>query len=216
MTAGANNAVGGPARSLLAPDNCVLLMVDFQPTSFFTTQSIDRQLLIDNVLGLAETARVFGVPAILTTVVRDSFSGPQLPGLSDVFPEIEPIDRTGNNPWEDERVVAEVVNTGRDKIVIAGLWTSNCVALPALSAKEDGYDTYVVADACGDVSAIAHEMGLLRMIQAGVIPITWQAFMLELQRDWTRDTASEVNDIAKRHGGAEGQAALYAQAMLPG
>ena len=208
------DAIGGAAESLLSPENCALLMIDFQPTSFFTVQSIDRQTLINNVLGLAKTARAFALPTVLTTVVKDEFSGPQLPELQELFPDVEPIDRTGNNPWEDERIVAQVERIGRRKLLMAGLWTENCVALPALSARADGYEVYVVADACGGVSAIAHEMGMLRMIQAGVVPITWQALMLELQRDWTRPTAQAVNEIAKEHGGAEGQAALYAQTMV--
>jgi nicotinamidase-related amidase len=208
------DSIGGPASSLLSPNDCMLLMIDYQPTSFFTVQSIDRQILINNVLGLAKTAKAFDIPTVLTTVVKDEFSGPQLPELQDVFPDLEPIDRTGNNPWEDERIIAEVRRIGREKLLMAGLWTENCVALPALSALEDGYEVYVVADACGGVSAIAHEMGMSRMIQAGVRPITWQALMLELQRDWTRPTADAVNEIAKEHGGAEGQAALYAQTMV--
>ena len=207
-------SLGGAAPSLLSPRECALLMIDYQPTSFFTVQSIDRQLLIDNILGLAKVAKVFEIPTILTTVVKDEFSGPLLPDLQQVFPDTHPIDRTGNNPWEDERIVRQVQESGRQKLLIAGLWTENCVALPALSAKQDGYQVYVVADACGGVTVMAHEMAMLRMIQAGVVPITWQAVMLELQRDWTRDTTAAVNQIAQEHGGAEGQAALYAQTMV--
>ncbi|OHV77696.1 hydrolase [Mesorhizobium sp. ORS 3428] len=206
---------GGAARSLLAAQDCALLLIDFQPTSFFTVQSIDRQLLISNVLGLAKTAKLFGIPTILTTVAAANFSGPQLPELEQLFPKVEPIDRTGNNPWEDDRVVSAVATTGCRKLVMAGLWTENCVVLPALSAREDGYEVYVVADACGGVSTIAHDMAIQRMIQAGVVPITWQAMMLELQRDWARqETAGQVQEIAKQHGGAQGQAALYVQTMV--
>lgn len=207
--------IGGPAPSLLAADNCALLLIDFQPTSFFTVESIDRQALINNVVGVAETAKLFRLPVVMTTVAAANFSGPQLPELGQVFPEIEAIDRTGNNPWEDERVIAAVEATGRRKLLVAGLWTENCVVLPVLSALADGYEVYVVADACGGVSRMAHDLAIERMIQAGAVPVTWQAVMLELQRDWSRqETAGGVMEIAKRHGGAQGQAALYAQTMV--
>ena len=207
--------IGGPAPTLLAPDNCMLLLIDFQPTSFFTVQSIDRQLLIDNAVGLAKTAKLFRLPVVLTTVAAANFSGSQLREISRLFPEIRTIDRTGNNPWEDERVVAAVTATGRRKLLVAGLWTENCVVLPGLSALADGYQPYVVVDACGGISQVAHEMALEPMIQAGAIPVTWQAVMLELQRDWARrETAGGVMEIAKLHGGAQGQAALYAETMV--
>ena len=209
------NGIGGAAKSLLAPDNCALLLIDYQPTSFFTVQSIDRQLLINNVIGLAKVAKIFDIPTIVTTVVADQFSGPLLPQLTEVFPHTKPIDRSGNNPWEDNQIISEVRKIHRRKWIMAGLWTENCVALPVLSALEDGVDVYVVADACGGVTAMAHDMAMHRMIQAGAVPITWQALMLELQRDWARKkTAEAVNEVAKVHGGAEGQAALYAQRMV--
>lgn len=209
--------IGGPAPSLLAADNCALLLIDFQPTSFLTVESIDRQTLINNVVGITKTAKLFRLPVIMTTVAAAKLSGPQLPELGQVFPEIEAIDRTGNNPWEDERVIAAVEATGRRKLLVAGLWTENCVVLPVLSALADGYEVYVVADACGGVSRMAHDLAIERMIQAGAVPVTWQAVMLELQRDWSRqETAGGVMEIAKRHGGAQGQAALYAQTMVQG
>jgi nicotinamidase-related amidase len=190
-------------------------LIDYQPVPFFTVQSIDREVLINNILGLAKGARVFGLPTILTSVLEDSYNGPFLPELRKVFPENVPINRTTTNPWEDERVVAEAEKTGRRKIVVAGLWTSNCVALPVLSTIEHGYAAYVVADACGDVSTVAHEMAVQRMIQAGAVPITWQMLLLELQRDWARkQTAEAINEIAKAHGGAQGQAAVYFRAMI--
>ncbi len=206
---------GGPAPSLLAADKCALMLIDFQPTSFFTVQSIDRQLLINNVVGLAKTAKLFRLPVVVTTVAAAKFSGPLLPELSDIFAGWQIIDRTGNNPWEDDRIVDAIARTDRQKLIFAGLWTENCIVLPVLSALAEGYEAYVVADACGGVSGIAHDMAIQRMVQAGAVPVTWQALMLELQRDWARlETAGEVMDIAKRHGGAQGQAALYAQTMV--
>lgn len=203
------------ASTLLVPSNCTLLLIDYQPVPFFTVQSMDRQLLINNIVGLGRTAQTFDVPTVLTTVTAVSFDGPMLPDLTALYPDNPPIDRTSNNPWEDERVVSAVRDAGRTKIVMGGFWTGNCLALAALSAREDGYEVYVVADACGDVSAMAHDMAMQRMIQAGVVPITWLAVMLELQRDWARDdTAGKVKEIGKQHGGAMGQAAVYAESMI--
>ncbi len=216
MTKKANAQAGGPAKSLLTPDNCSLLLIDHQPVPFYTVQSMDRQMLINNIVGLAKTAKLFALPTVLTTVTAVSFDGPLLPELQAVFPDKQPIDRTSNNPWEDERVVSALQRAGRQKIVMGGFWTGNCLALAVLSALEDGYEVYVVADTCGDVSAMAHDMAIQRVIQAGAVPMTWQAVMLELQRDWAREkTAPGVKDIGKHHGGAMGQAAIYAEAMIP-
>lgn len=215
MTQQNQGKIGGAAKSLLAPDNGCLLLIDHQPVPFFTVQSMDRQLLINNIVGLVKTAKTFAVPTILTTVTAETFDGPILPDLQAVFPDIEPIDRTSNNPWEDQRVVSAVQSAGRQKIVMGGFWTGNCLTLAVLSALEDGFEVYVVADTCGDVSAMAHDMAMQRVIQAGAVPITWQAVMLELQRDWARgETASKVKEIGKQHGGAMGQAAVYGEAMF--
>ncbi len=203
------------AKSLLNPDNCALIMIDFQPQMFFGVQSIDRQTLISNAVGLAKAAKVFNVPTILTTVAAESFSGPNLPQLQEVFPDIKPIDRTNMNAWEDEKVVEAVERTGRKKLVMAGLWTEVCIAYPALSAMEEGYEVYFVADACGDVSVMAHDMAVQRTIQAGGVPMNWLQVLLELQRDWARqETYEAVINVVKEHAGAYGQGAVYAQAML--
>ncbi len=203
------------AKSLLTPDNCALIMIDFQPQMFFGIQSIDRQTLINNAVGLTKAAKVFNIPTVLTTVAAESFSGPNLPQLQDVFPDIKPIDRTNMNCWEDERVVEAVEKTGRKKLVLAGLWTEVCIAYPALSAMEEGYEVYFAADACGDVSITAHDMAVQRMIQAGAVPMNWLQVLLELQRDWARqETYEAVINVVKEHAGAYGQGAVYAHAML--
>ena len=203
------------AKSLLTPDNCALLMIDFQPQMFFGIQSIDRQTLINNAVGLAKSAKVFRVPTILTTVAAESFSGPNLPQLQEVFPDKKPIDRTNMNAWEDENVVAAFEKTNRKKLLLAGLWTEVCIAYPALSAMEEGYEVYFVADACGDVSVTAHDMAVRRMVQAGAVPMNWLQVLLELQRDWARqETYEAVINVVKEHAGAYGQGAVYAQAML--
>lgn len=204
-------------HSLLTPDNCTLVMIDYQPQMFFGIQSIDRGMLINNAIGLAKSAKVFKVPTILTSVASKTFSGVFLPQLKAEYPDREPIDRTTMNFWEDKRVVDEVKKTGRKKLVLGGLWTEVCIVLPTIQAIEAGYEIYVVTDACGGVSPMAHEMAMLRMIQAGAVPMTWLQFLLELQRDWARqETYAATTQIVLEHGGAYGQGLLYAQTMLPG
>ncbi|MFE5092564.1 hydrolase [Streptomyces sp. NPDC056638] len=204
-----------PSPDLLTPDNCAVLFVDHQPQMFFGTGSGDRTAIINSTVGLAKAARVFDVPVVLSTVAAESFSGPILPQLADVFPDQKIIDRTSMNAWEDEAFVQAVKATGRKKLVIAGLWTEVCVVLPTLSAIAQGYEVYVVTDASGGVSPQAHEHAVQRMIQGGAIPVTWVQTLLELQRDWARtETYVATTDVVKEHAGAYGLGVVYAQAMI--
>ncbi len=206
---------GGASPRLLTPDNFILLLIDHQPQMAFATRSIDSETLINNVTGLAKSAKIFGVPTILTTVASESFSGPIFPSIQAVFPNQKPIDRTTMDPWEDKNFVAAVKKIGRKKLVMAGLWTEVCVTTPALSALDEGYEVYIVADASGGVTAESHERAIQRMIQAGAAPMTWLQVLLELQRDWARTkTYDAVTDVAKEHGGAYGVGLLYAKAMF--
>jgi nicotinamidase-related amidase len=206
---------GGASPRLLTPDNCMLLLIDHQPQMAFATRSIDSETLINNVTGLAKSAKVFGVPIILTTVASESFSGPIFPSIQAVFPNQKPIDRTTMDPWEDKNFVAAVRKIGRKKLVMAGLWTEVCVTTPALSALDEGYEVYIVTDASGGVTAEAHERAIQRMIQAGAAPMTWLQLLLELQRDWARTkTYDAVTDVAREHGGAYGVGLLYAKVMF--
>lgn len=203
-----------PIKSLLTPDNCVLALIDHQAQMLFAVQSHDRSLIVNNVVGLAKAAKAFGVPTIVTTVAAKKFSGPLFPELEAVFEGNPVIDRTTMNSWEDSRFVSAVKETGRRKLVIASLWTEICLAFPALSAREEGYEVYVVCDASGGVTWEAHERAMQRMVQAGVVPVTWVQVMAEWQRDWARDeTADAVREIATHHGGAFGQGIAYAKAM---
>jgi nicotinamidase-related amidase len=184
---------------------------------FFGVQSIDRQTLVNNVLGLAKAAKVFKVPTILTTVAAESFSGPLLPELQALFPDRKPIDRTTMNSWEDKNFVAAVKKTKRKKLVIAALWTEVCLAFPALMAREAGYEVYAVTDASGATSVEAHAMAVQRMVQAGVVPVTWLQVLCELQRDWARqETYDAVLSVAREHAGAYGLGILYAKEMFGG
>ncbi len=208
-------ATDAPYQRLLTPRNCALILIDHQPQMAFGVQSIDRGTLVNNVVGLAKAARVFNVPTVLTTVAAKSFSGPIWPEIQAVFPEIEPIDRTSMNSWEDRNFLAAVERTGRKKLVIAALWTEVCLLFPALCALEDGYEVYAVEDASGGTTVAAHQMAMQRMIQAGVQPVTWMQVLLELQRDWARaETYDAVTGIAKEHGGAYGIGIRYAKAVL--
>ena len=168
--------------NLLNPENCTMILIDHQPLQFAGVQNIDRTLLVNNVVGLAKTAKVFGVPTILTTVLEER-GGYLLKDVQDVFPDQKPIDRTTLNTWEDERVVNAVKKIGRKKLVIAALWTELCLAYPVLSALGEGYEVFIVTDASGGVSAEAHERAMQRMVQAGAAPLTWIGFASELQRD---------------------------------
>ncbi|MEW1633677.1 hydrolase [Streptomyces sp. NPDC093801] len=204
-----------PGADLLTPDNAVMLFVDHQPQMFFGTGSGDRAAIVNSTVGLAKAARAFGVPAVLTTVAAESFSGPLLPQLAAVFPGQKAVDRTSMNAWEDEALVEAVRATGRRKIILSGLWTEVCLVLPALSALEQGYEVYVVADASGGVSPAAHEHALQRMVAAGAVPVTWVQVLLELQRDWARqETYGAVMEIVKEHAGAYGLGVVYAQAVI--
>lgn len=211
------NASTKPADALLTPDNAVFLFIDHQPQMFFGVGSGDRSSIINSTVGLAKGAKAFGVPVVLTTVAAESFSGHLLPPLADVFPGHEILDRTSMNAWEDQAVVDAIKATGRRKIVLAGLWTEVCLVLPALSALEQGYEVYVVADASGGVSPEAHKHALQRMEASGAVPVNWVQVVLELQRDWAREeTYAAVTDVVKEHGGAYGLGLHYAGDFLGG
>jgi nicotinamidase-related amidase len=211
----ADQAKPTPGESMLDPTNHTMILIDHQPQMAFATKSIDIVELRNNVTGLAKAAKAFDVPTILTTVAEESFSGPLFPELKAVFPEMQPIDRTTMNTWEDKRITNKVNEIGRNKIVIAALWTEVCGVGPVLSAIDQGYEVYFVTDASGGVSDDAHNMAVQRMVQAGARPITWLQYLLELQRDWARtETYDAVTSIAKEHGGGYGLGILYAKEMF--
>ena len=201
-------------EALLTPDNCVLILIDHQPFQFAGLRSHDTQTIINNVVGLAKGAKIFGVPTLLTTVLERQ-GGYILKQLQDIFPEQKPIDRTFINTWEDTRVVEWVKKTGRKKIVMAALWTEICLAMPVVQALGEGYEVYIVTDASGGVSIEAHEMAIQRMIQAGAVPITWTVMASELQRDWARTaTVPALAQMLVEHMGNVGTSFLWEQQLL--
>lgn len=204
-------------KGLLTPDNCVVTLIDLQPQMIFGVANFDRQAIINNNLVLAKAARVFNVPVVLSTVETKGFSGNIWPQIQAVFPGQTPIERSTMNSWDDANFVAAIQKTGRKKIVLSGLWTETCVALPTVQALHDKYEVYVVEDCCGDVSQLAHENAMKRVIQAGATPVTALSVMLEWQRDWAaRDTYDAVMDIVKNHCGAYGLGVEYAYTMVHG
>jgi nicotinamidase-related amidase len=211
---------GGTKRSekgLLTPDNCVVAIIDLQPQMLFGVANFDRQTIINNNLVLTKAARVFDVPVVLSTVETKGFSGYMWPQIQAVFPRQVPIERSSMNSWDDRNFVAAIEKTGRRKIVLSGLWTETCVALPTIQAIHDGYEVFVVEDCCGDVTQLAHENAMKRVIQAGAKPVTALSVMLEWQRDWAmKDTYDAVMDIVKAHCGAYGIGVEYAYTMVHG
>jgi hypothetical protein len=171
--------------------------------------------LRNNAALVANAAKIFNVSVIPTTVAEKSFSGPMFDEIRNAFPKAKFFDRTSMNTWEDKAVIEEVNRIGKSRIVLAGLWTSVCIVGPTLSAIDQGFEVYVIADACGDVSEEAHERALERMVQAGARPMTSLQYLLELQRDWARtQTYDATTGLAKTYGGAYGLGIIYAKAML--
>ena len=204
---------------VLTPQNSQLIFIDQQPQMAFGVQSIDRQMLKNNVVALAKSAKVFNIPTLITTVETESFSGHTYPELLSVFPEAPLLERTSMNSWDDQKVrdaLAANRDAGHRKVVVSGLWTEVCNLTFALSAMHDGdYEIYMVADASGGTTKEAHDFAMQRMVQVGVVPVTWQQVLLEWQRDWARrDTYDEVLDIVKEHSGAYGMGVDYAYTMV--
>jgi nicotinamidase-related amidase len=208
-------ASAAPGKLLLSPNDHTLIMIDFQSQMAFATKSIDAVLLRNNAGLIAHAAAGFGVSTILTTVAEKSFSGPMFSEIAEAFPNQKALDRTSMNTWEDAAVIAQVNAIGKGRLVMAGLWTSVCIVGPALSAIDQGFEVYIIADGCGDVSAEAHDRAMDRMVQAGARPMTSVQYLLELQRDWARgQTYDMTTGIAKKYGGAYGLGITYAKTMF--
>jgi nicotinamidase-related amidase len=204
-----------PGKTLLTPSDHTLILIDYQSQMAFATKSIDAVTLRNNAGLLAQSAAGFKVSTILTTVAEKSFSGPMFEEIKSALPTADVIDRTTMNTWEDGRIADRVNAIGKGRIVLGGLWTSVCIVGPALSALDQGFEVYVVADACGDVSDEAHERAMERMVQAGARPMTALQYLLELQRDWARgETYALTTGIAKHLGGGYGLGLIYAAAMF--
>lgn len=201
---------------VLTPQNSQMIFIDHQPQMAFGVASIDRQTLKNNVVALAKSAKLFEIPTIITTVETESFSGHTFPELLGVFPEHSILERTSMNSWDDQKVRDILAENGRKKVVVSGLWTEVCNTTFAISAMlEGGYEIYMVADASGGTSDDAHKYAMDRMVQAGVVPVTWQQVALEWQRDWARrGTYDAFMNIVKDHSGAYGMGVDYAYTLV--
>jgi nicotinamidase-related amidase len=184
---------------LLTPQNAVLALIDYQPEQYAGVGSAGHAELLEHVTMLGRVATVFELPVVLSTVyVKHGMSGTN-PELREALPGVPEIDRTTMNSWEDPDFRSAVERTGRKKLVLAGLWTEVCVAFPALDALRAGYEVYVVADAIGGVSRVAHESAMQRIVQAGAVPITVLGLACELQRDWGRPGADRLRGIMREY-----------------
>ena len=210
------NILPNTDAGLITAENSLLVFIDHQPQmSFGVASGIDRQLLVNNVLLLAKGAKEFGVPVILTTVETESFSGAMWPQLLDIFPNQQPIERTGMNSWDTPAFRDAIKATGKKNVLLSGLWTEVCITWPTLNMLAEGYNIYVVDDACAGTSAAAHEAALSRMTQAGAVRMTAVATVLEFQRDWAkREHYNALMDIFREHGGAYGVGIEYAYTMV--
>lgn len=206
-----------PAPSLLTPSNHALVLIDHESQMAFPVKNIGIDELRNNVALIAGGSKIFNVPTVVTTVAEKSFSGPVFPELLAAYPPASSgyIDRTTMNAWEDANAYKAITAKGKKKLVIAGLWTSVCIVGPVLSAIQDGYDVYVITDACGDVSEEAHQMAIHRMLKAGATPMTSTQYVLELQRDWGRSaTYKAVTDLFRDFGGAYGIGIQYSREII--
>lgn len=185
--------------SLLTPQNAVLTLIDYQPDQYAGVASVEHDELLANVILLAHVATSFDLPVVLSTVyVKHGMAGTNAE-LRDALPGVPELDRTSMNSWEDPEFVAAVQTTGRKKLIIAGLWTEVCVVFPTLDALRAGYQVFVVVDAIGGVSRVAHESAIQRMVQAGAIPISVLALACELQRDWGRPGAERLRVVMREY-----------------
>ena len=182
---------------LLTPQNAAMFLIDYQPSQFAGVRSMDRDLLLENIVSTVKTAKAFDLPIVHSTINVASGRGqPTVPELAELLGDFPAIDRTSTNAWEDAEFLAAVRATGRRKLILCALWTEICMAFPALDAMSEGYDVYPVVDAIGGTSEEAHRTGIERVVQAGAQPVTWVALAVELQRDWAREeTVGDVIDI---------------------
>jgi nicotinamidase-related amidase len=200
---------------LLEPKDCALLLVDQQAGLAFGVGSIDRQVLMNNVVALAKTATVFGLPVVASTSATKVYSGPLMPAVQSALPGVEPIDRRSMNVWEDDKARETILATGRSRLIVSGLLTEACVTFAVLSALSAGLEVYVVGDACGGLTTASHELALGRMQAAGARLTSWIQVLLEMQRDWTRhETYDGARAIVESHAGGYGIGLTYARDMI--
>jgi nicotinamidase-related amidase len=200
---------------LMQPAQCALLLVDLQAGLAFGVGSIDRQTLLNNAVALSRTAITFGIPVVVSTSESKVYSGPLMPAVQAALPGVKSIERRNMNVWEDDSARSAVLNTQRRRLLVSGLLTEACVTFPVLSALAEGFEVFVVADACGGITAASHELALRRLESAGAIMTSWIQVLLEFQRDWTRhETYDAARAIVETHAGGYGIGLAYARDMI--
>lgn len=202
-----SEAIRDPVKDhLLTPQNSAFIIIDYQPVQVNSIASMDRQLLINNIVGASKAAVVYGLPIIHSTVnVKTGLNKPPIPQVRRALEGVPTIDRTSINSWEDVEFRAAVEAAGRKKLIVTALWTEACLTFPALDALAAGYEVYVVADAVGGTSLAAHEAALRRIEQAGGRLISVPQLFCELQRDWKRsDTVPAFMNLFIETGGTAG------------
>ena len=203
------------ADVLLKPEECVMLFVDFQAGLGFAVESASRQVVLNNAVALARTAVTFKVPVIASTSASRVYSGPLLPALQEALPTVKAIERRSMNVWEDDTARNAIVAAKRKRLVVGGFLTEACVSFPVLSALKDGFEVFVVADACGGLTATSHEFALRRIEQSGARLTSWIQVLLEFQRDWTRhETYEAARAVVVANGGGYGMGLAYAREMI--
>lgn len=203
------------ADILLKPEECVMLLVDFQAGLGFGVESMPRQVVVNNAVALARTAVAFKVSVVASTSASRVYSGPLLPVLQDALPSVKAIERKNMNVWEDDTARNAILSTNRKRLIVAGFLTEACVSFPVLSALKDGFEVFVVGDACGGLTPTSHEFALRRLEQAGARPTSWIQVLLEFQRDWTRhETYEAARAIVVSNGGGYGMGLAYAREMI--
>ncbi len=204
-----------PIDGRLTPNNCTVILMDYQPRYAFTIGSINKDILVRNAINLAKIARIFNIPTLLTTIGESSLGGPVFPEIQEIFPDQNPIDRITLSPFEDTRFLTAMEKIGRNKLVIAGLWTDFGVAPSVEQARQLGYEVFMVVDACGDVSLRAHQTAVQRLLEGGVSPVTWLQMLLAFHHDWAPPEAYEaLLSIARDYASAHGLEIQYARPDL--
>jgi nicotinamidase-related amidase len=200
---------------LLSPDNHSLMLVDQQMLVLITMRSHEVSQVIDAMTLVAKGAKLFGVRTLITTAHSETQKLVQQ--VQDVFPDHKPIERTGLNAFAEERIVAWVKQGGHKKLVITGLWTESCMTMTTLSAIYAGYEVYIITDSAGGGTKETHDMAVLRMVQAGAIPLTAAQYLKEMQRDWADSrTAQDLIAIYEQHGGTYGSGLQYQHDLVAG
>jgi nicotinamidase-related amidase len=202
-----SEAIRNPREdALLTPQNAAFIIIDYQPVQVNSIASMDRQLLVNNIVGASQAAVAYGLPIVHSTVnVKTGLNKPPIPQVKKVLGGYPTCDRTTINSWEDIEFKNAVIATGRKKLIMTALWTEACLTFPALDALREGFEVFVVADAVGGTSGAAHEMALRRIEQAGGRMTSVVQLFCELQRDWARkETVPAFMDLFIQTGGTAG------------